>query len=93
MFWALGYGAVPSGTQGRDLHIMSNNIRNRADWSDKSTSEKGFTLIELLVVIAILGVLAVVGVLSFGGLTKRTTSLESRQSFLMPDKLFFILPE
>ena len=48
---------------------MFNNIRNRADWSDKSVSEKGFTLIELLVVIAILGILAVVGVLSFGGLT------------------------
>ncbi len=48
---------------------MFNNIRNRADWTDKSSSQKGFTLIELLVVIAILGVLAVVGVLSFGGLT------------------------
>jgi type IV pilus assembly protein PilA len=48
---------------------MFKNIRNRMDWSDKSSSQKGFTLIELLVVIAILGVLAVVGVLSFGGLT------------------------
>ena len=48
---------------------MFNNTRNRADWSDKSSSQKGFTLIELLVVIAILGVLAVVGVLSFSGLT------------------------
>jgi prepilin-type N-terminal cleavage/methylation domain-containing protein len=48
---------------------MFKQIRNRADWSDKSVSQKGFTLIELLVVIAILGILAVVGVLSFGGLT------------------------
>lgn len=48
---------------------MFKHIRNRADWSDKSVSQKGFTLIELLVVIAILGILAVVGVLSFGGLT------------------------
>jgi prepilin-type N-terminal cleavage/methylation domain-containing protein len=48
---------------------MFKNIRNKADWTDKSSSQKGFTLIELLVVIAILGVLAVVGVLSFGGLT------------------------
>jgi prepilin-type N-terminal cleavage/methylation domain-containing protein len=48
---------------------MFNKMKNRADWSDKSVSQKGFTLIELLVVIAILGILAVVGVLSFGGLT------------------------
>ena len=48
---------------------MFKNIRNRAEWSDKTVSQKGFTLIELLVVIAILGILAVVGVLSFGGLT------------------------
>jgi type IV pilus assembly protein PilA len=48
---------------------MVKHIRNRAEWSDKTVSQKGFTLIELLVVIAILGILAVVGVLSFGGLT------------------------
>ena len=48
---------------------MFKHIRNRAEWSDKTVSQKGFTLIELLVVIAILGILAVVGVLSFGGLT------------------------
>ena len=48
---------------------MFNQMKKRADWTDKSVSQKGFTLIELLVVIAILGILAVVGVLSFGGLT------------------------
>ncbi len=56
---------------------MFKHIRNRANWSDKSSSQQGFTLIELLVVIAILGILAVVGVLSFGGLTdtaKQATS-------------------
>ena len=57
---------------------MFKQIRNRADWSDKSSSQKGFTLIELLVVIAILGILAVVGVLSFGGLTDSAKSATNK---------------